>query len=371
MFYPFFSLYLQSVGISDGNLGLILAISPLTALIVNPFWSWYSKDANMNRKIIRGLTIIEAIAILLFTTLSGVEVFVILTILLAFAATPYYSLQDGFTANYAASHNVEYSSIRFFGSIAYVIAPVSAGLLIAKFGYMFVFYIAAFAFLTTAILLTWIHPLVIEETSVDRPKSSIKLLINNFQFFKYIIFYMLCIGTMVVGDAFFAVYLKSRGIAPSQYGLIMTMFISFEAAVLFYLSRYGHKYTPQKLFLIASAFVILRFSVNGFQSPIWMVILFATLRGAGWGIILYANIRYITRLVRVQNVTLAMLIMSVLNAIYVGVGNMLAGQINAKYGYDTLYLILASIALFALLFFLFFRPRRTIPKRLSDESVAL
>ena len=43
MFYPFFALYLSSINIVNEQIGIIMMIFPLVAIIINPMWSHFFK----------------------------------------------------------------------------------------------------------------------------------------------------------------------------------------------------------------------------------------------------------------------------------------------------------------------------------------
>ena len=40
LFYSFFQLFLYSKGFPESRIGLILAITPITSILVNPFWNY-------------------------------------------------------------------------------------------------------------------------------------------------------------------------------------------------------------------------------------------------------------------------------------------------------------------------------------------
>ena len=109
LFYGYFYLFLESRELTESTIGMICAITPLIALISNPFWNYISKNANTNRKIMAVITVLEGIFILLFTQVSIIELLALLTCLTSFVGSPFYSLHDGFTATFAKIYEKDYS----------------------------------------------------------------------------------------------------------------------------------------------------------------------------------------------------------------------------------------------------------------------
>ena len=164
-FYPFMSIYFIQKGMSEDNLGIILAITPITTILVNPLWNYLVKDSKVSRIVLQVMTVIEGILIILITKVTGFELIALLIGLIAFFCSPYVSIQDGFTATYCNKNKVEYSSIRIYASIAYVIATLIAGYLGSYFGYDVLFFVAGLFFGLTALINIWIKPIESKSTS--------------------------------------------------------------------------------------------------------------------------------------------------------------------------------------------------------------
>ncbi|MCK7489066.1 MAG: MFS transporter [Anaerotruncus sp.] len=166
-FYPFSSLYfLQKLGSnSNAELGLLLAITPILTIVVNPIWTYFVKDMKVSRIILQVMTIVEGLLIFAITQVSTLEAYAIIIGLIAVLCSPYVSIQDGFTATFANQNKVEYSGIRIWASISYVVATLIGGYLGVYVGYDVLFLCAGILFALTALIAIWIKPL--EKPSQD------------------------------------------------------------------------------------------------------------------------------------------------------------------------------------------------------------
>jgi len=207
LFYPFMSLYFISKGVTEAELGLILAITPIATILVNPVWNFLARDMRAIRVILKVMTLIEGILIIVLTQISGFELYALVICLIAMLCSPFISIQDGFTATFANQNNIEYTSIRIHASIAYVVASAIAGLVIVYLGYTVLFVVAGMMFILTMLIAFWIKPLKDELQRQNAPQRDIKALLRNREFYKYLIFYTLMVGAVRVGDSFFGVYM--------------------------------------------------------------------------------------------------------------------------------------------------------------------
>jgi len=109
--------------------------------------------------------------------------------------------------------------------------------------------------------------------------------------------------------------------------------------------------------IIASITFIVRFLIYFLDVPLEVVIIATLLRGIAWGIILYVHIKYVINIVKLENVTTAILIITLLFSIFTGVGNFLTGSFVRINGYPALYLILAILIAVGFISFLVFTPK--------------
>ncbi|MDD4183833.1 MAG: MFS transporter [Candidatus Izemoplasmatales bacterium] len=344
LFYPFMSLYFISKGVTEAELGLILAITPIATILVNPVWNFLARDMRAIRVILKVMTLIEGILIIVVTQISGFELYALVICLIAMLCSPFISIQDGFTATFANQNNIEYTSIRIHASIAYVVASAIAGLVIVYLGYTVLFVVAGMMFILTMLIAFWIKPLKDELQRQNAPQRDIKALLRNREFYKYLIFYTLMVGAVRVGDSFFGVYMTGvKGLDATQYGFLYAAFILAEVIVIRVLINKGQLISERKLMIISALLFALRFVAYSFIDDSVALSVITILRGIAWGIFLFANIRYIMKIVKVENVTPAIMIITLLFSVFTAVGNFLFGRFVNNMGYSWLYLILAGI----------------------------
>jgi len=359
-FYPFMTMYFISKGITEGGLGIILAITPITTILVNPFWNFFIKDLKISRLVLKIMTLLEGIFIILITNVSGFELYALIVGLIAFFCSPFISLQDAYASTYANINQIEFSSLRIYASIAYAIASSIAGLMIQHWGYTVPFILSGSFFMFTTLIAFWIKPIEKNNLIVNKKERDLKSLFHNKDFFKYLAFYTVVIGAVRIGESFFGVFItETTTLDLAGYGLLYTGFVSVEVITLRYLTIKGFLYKPRNLMLLASLLYILRFLAYVFNLPIGILIAVSMLRGVSWGIVLYTHIKYVIQIVKIENITSAVLIITLSFSIFIAIGNFFFGQFINVIGYNYLYLVVLILIVLGSLIFIFFPPQCT------------
>jgi MFS family permease len=358
LFYPFMTLYFVSKGINEEQIGIILAITPIVTIFSNPIWNYLVKDNRISHWILKIMTIVEGLLIILVTQVSTFELYALLIAIVGILCSPYYSIQDGFTATFANKNHIEYSSIRIYASIAYVVATALAGLMVQYLNYEILILSGGIGFLVTAIFAWWIKPLGTKNEIEEQPKRDLKGLLKNKEFYKYLLFYTLVAGTVRVGDSFLNLYMtKELHLDIMAWGFVYSGFVFVEVLVLRYLSLKGSLMDERKLFAIGTFLFVLRFLAYCIPLPVPVLIAMTMLRGISWGIYLYTHIRYITKIVKMGNITAAILIITLMYSIFTAVGNILSGWLIKAYGYPLFFIVQTTLVFLGFVSFLVLTPK--------------
>lgn len=364
-FYPFMSIYLMSKGLSEGQLGIVLAITPITTILANPLWNFLIKDMRTSRMVLKFMTMIEGVLIITLTQVSGFELYSLVITLIAFICSPFIPIQDGFAATFANRQKIEYSSIRIYASIAYVIASALAGLLVGLVGYTALFIVSGSFFIATMFIVLWLKPVGEDPTKGDAPKRDIRKLLKNREFIKYLVFYVLVIGSVRIGDSFFGVYItESRGMGMVAYGILYSAFVLVEVWTMRFLMVKGLIVSEQKLMVFSTVLFALRFLCYGLNLPLSVIIIATLFRGLSWGIVIYAHIKFVMKIVSVENITTAIMMLTLFFSIFTGVGNFIFGSVIENYGYKWLFFGMMGMLVLGLGIFIVFIPK-TAPEPLE------
>lgn len=347
-FYPFFALYLSSLGNKESQIGLILMIMPLVGVVINPMWSLFAKNVNMNRIFIIILTLIEGLLLIYIMQVTTLPFIVVGVLLLAVVGQPFYMLFDGYTAIYNIQSGTSYSSIRLFGSLGFAIGVLAAGYVTKHLGFHYAFYTAAVFFMLLSLMLMWIKPLELKEDLSQKPDP--KALLKNKKYIKFSLFYVISLAVLFSGDAFLGTYFEFKGLGSDIYGMVTFMGVVMEIVVLLIYAKWGHKFKKTYVMLSIVIFNFLRFLVFSFDVNNYLLISVSLIRAITMAGLLFVGVEYMTKNVAKKNMTLGITLYSSLRLFLHAMLVFGAGYFIVDFGYFNFYLTIALLSLLALVF---------------------
>ena len=347
-YYPFISLYLVSCNLLESNIGFILSITPLVSIFTNPIYTKICKNVKTTKNVLGIITILEALIIFTISFSKNFYLISALVFLLALFGTSHYGLMDSLMSIFASKNNESFSRIRIFGSIAYVIGTTIGGYVVNFGGFTLCFGIATILFILSGFLYFYIKPMKEDATKIATPRY--KDLLKNKEYMLFALFYIVFIGMMNSSDHFFSVYLESRGITSSEYGMIYSYYVFLECIVLFILGRCKKKLNNDLLLLLAAIFMLLRQIVNYMNAPIIFVILASGFRGISWAIILHIAYRYVVDILGDVLGTIGIMTMTLFQSLLIFILNNVDGNLIEKYqSYKPFYMLMIVLAVIALI----------------------
>lgn len=344
LFYSFFQLFLYSRGLSESKIGIIIALTPIMTILVNPFWNFVSKDANVNCRIMKIITVIEGLLIIIMGNLDTFEIMAVVTAMIAIVGSPFYSLFDGYTATFAEFNQMEYSKVRRIGSLAYIFGCSLGGILISFIGYTAVFFISGLLFILCCVLFFLLKPLPL--CNAETRKRDYKDVLTNKKFYLYLLFYVTTFSIATLGDNFFGVFLnKERGITDTMYGQIVSAWVIVEFVVMIILSKLPDTFKHYYLYIMIGLIYVIRLLAVGLNLPTPILIGIAVLRGVSMGTILHIHLKHLRGIIGLENITAGILIIAVVSAIVLALGNASCGYLIESFGYQKTFMWLGMIVL--------------------------
>lgn len=342
LFAAFLPLFFKSLDLSSLKIGTLLAAVPFMAIIGNIVIAFLAKCPKRNLNLLRFLAPIEALGVALIGFFSNFYIVLTLTFIIFFCNSSSFSLLESVSSHIASTTKRNYMKMRLFGSIAYLISSFFGGTIIKMIDYRFTFLIAAGIYMITFfILLT----LKFKEDSTETKTNSFKAFISiwkNKSFVFYVIFYLLVIGSCAVGDNFFALLAKDKGINESSYGMIYSMMIAVEIIsmlIVIWLKIKNYKV----LLLISAGFILTRSLVLCFDLPKAVLFAVPALRGVGWGVMLAAHLNLLKSFLPEEKMSYAIFGATIALQTFNTILNQIGPSVIEKTSYNFIFSILTGL----------------------------
>ncbi len=352
LFFPFISLYFQSIGYDTSQIGILIALIPISAIFMNPIYSHFCKSPTITKNALMVMGVLEAIAIIGLIFASEFWLSILLVILISVFSSSNFGLIDSFITLTCDQYEKPYSVVRIFGSASYMVGGFIAGYIAEWTSYPILFGIALVLFVIVSILYYFIP--APKELRTNSENMSFRKLFVNKRYVFYVIFYVLLIGTMLVADDFYSIYLKSKGCEDHIYSYVMTGFIIVEVITMLLLNRFWHRSILPLYFIGAFVFVVRMILESLPMASVGVLIGAQLSRGITWAIALYVNSVYVEKLLGFKSATKGIMFITLCNSIYTAIFKFFGGMIIEKIGYAAFYGILACISVLAFVYFIFY-----------------
>src|SRR5690554_3301859 len=99
-FYPFYALFLNYIGKTESEIGIVLMIIPLLSIFISPLWNLFAKNVNYNKRFAIVFSLIEGLAIISLLAFTNLITIIIITIILGVVNQPFYTLFESYTTVY-------------------------------------------------------------------------------------------------------------------------------------------------------------------------------------------------------------------------------------------------------------------------------
>jgi PPP family 3-phenylpropionic acid transporter len=347
----FLPVFLQEKGLSALEIGWILAIGPLAALLAEPFSGFLSDKYKSIKKVVLFCIVGMFFTSILFFQMFSFSSFMIMSFIFFFFMSPVGALGDSITQKTADQIGKSFGSIRTWGSIGFATTALISGYTISFIGienlmYPYLFYVAG----------TFIICMIIRDVKVsNKPVHFVHALKlgKDPYLLLFLVVVMIISITHRTNDNFLALYLKEIGGGESLIGWAFFIGVLAEAAVFATSSLWFRRFHELSFIIFAGVVYGVRFILMSMtENPIHILIL-QPLHGITFGVFYVASFQFVTNIVPKELQTSGhTLLFTVLFGISGVVGSLFGGfvfeQINGAFLYKCLAMIafVGSISVF-------------------------
>lgn len=355
---PFLPAYLKSLGLPESQVGLLLALGPLMAMLAPPFWGHL---ADRFGRLDRVLAVISLGAFLGFAPLLVAERFVPIALTLAaygFFASSITSILDSLALHRVAAHGGSYSRLRLFGSLGFVLASALFGFAVDRvdrrtvmvpLSLMAVYFLWSLTLRAKSAVVPNRHPLQGVRLLRDRDLALV--------LFASALHWVAC--SPFHGN--FGIHVTALGLPPWVIGVSASIGVIAEIGVMYAYPRFSEKVAPRHLLFVSFVASAVRWAGMAFVDSAAAIVALSVLHGLTFGAFYVAAVQYVSlRVPPSARATGQALMVSVTFGLGGLVGYATAGAGYQHLGGYRLFLFAAALELIPALMVLFVRPARLL-----------
>lgn len=324
-FAPYFTLYLQDVGLSAWEIGVLMSVPQLMRLLAPNLWGWLADRLGRRAPIVRIAALFSAVGFTgFFLTRDYLPMLAAMALVWFFwsAALP---LVEAMTLDRLAGQTERYGRIRLWGSIGFIVSVLGIGALLDQLPIVVLLW-ACLAILASVLA----SALSLEDKKLGaggaaaavgaqlRQPAVIALLAACF-------FMSVAHGPLYV---FYSIHLVDHGYDKTAVGLLWSLGVLAEIGVFMVMPRLMHRVSLRGILLASYALAVLRFLLIGWAADSVLLLLFAQLlHGATFGAHHAAAMAVLTRWFQPAQQAR---IQGVYGSLSFGAGGMLGGLISGQ-----------------------------------------
>ncbi|MBR1757400.1 MAG: MFS transporter [Lachnospiraceae bacterium] len=375
MYSPYLSAFLTSEGIKPSQVGILLAIGPFAALVIQPLWARLS-DSTGKRRLVFSLVALGASMMMLTTYVGEGFWHYFLTIFMySCFANAIIPLSDAILVSEAHKYHLNYSTLRLGGTIGWTITVYLGGLLMNKHP-NYLFALGSLGYLILFILGLCLPKHVDEgerdimhhqrkKVVVGKGTSGEKGIFKSKEFIFVLGLAFISQLGVNFNASFLGMYVLQIGKAQSTIGLLNAVSSFSEIPILILISRIVKKTGPVKMLFFACFMVVLRlFFVSRGMLPLF--ICGQAMQGLTYMIEHFCSVSWLYDNVKEGKLSQAQSILAMLQLGLASIlGNIFGGRIVESLGLKTAFTtISASVCALTLVILLSYTIyKRNVSKR--------
>ncbi|HEX2827943.1 MAG TPA: MFS transporter [Burkholderiales bacterium] len=293
-FAPFFGLYLESVGLTPLDIGVVLALPQVTRIVAPHLWSWLADRGNAPVRVVK-LTGLAGTLVFL-AIFAGTKFALIFAVV--FAMTFFWSaalpLMEATTLTHLGDETARYGRVRVWGSIGFIVAVVVVGHVLDYIALSAV-PVLVLTMMVGMLACAWVVP----EARVPYHEASPpvgKLMLRPE------VLALIAAGACMSAAhgpyyTFYSIYLVAEGYSKSATGWLWALGVICEIGVFAWMPRLYRAFTLRQILVASFALAVLRFLVIAWLAHSFIALVFAqTLHAATFGSFHAASIGYVHKL---------------------------------------------------------------------------
>ncbi|QFT90254.1 Putative nucleoside transporter YegT [Bacillus sp. THAF10] len=290
--FPLLTVYLQEdVGLTGSQIGMIMSISPVVMIFVQPLWGVFSDYTQKPKQILVWTLFLTALSGLVFSFMGSYPGLLALAFLLAVTQSALVPISDSITLNYVQRVKGNYGSIRLWGAVGFAIAVLIAGWLSDFFSLKVIFYTFAAALLLATFFTTFL-PKESQNISVNI-RDGVGTLLKMPKFVMFLVTTFLIFGPVFANNFYFGLFITEIGGTVTGVGIAFLLAAGSEAPFMRVAGKWISKFGLHAIMISAASIAMIRWVLYFFEPPLYLVYATTIAQGFSVGLFIPAALQFV------------------------------------------------------------------------------
>lgn len=296
-FAPYFSLYLDALGLAAVQIGVVMALPQVVRIFAPHLWGWLADRGGRMLRVARAATAAGALVycgLFATSTFGGLLVIVFVMSFCLSAALP---LLEVTTLSHLGEHTLQYGRVRVWGSIGFIVSVLLIGYLLDWLP------VASLLWIMLAILVATLMLLAVVPEAPVAAHSHDPLPITRVMRNPAVIALIVACALMAMAHGpyytFYSIYLVGLGYSKSAVGWLWGLGVICEIAIFFWMAHLFRAYSLRQVLIASFGLATVRFLVIAWcADSLVLLVLAQAMHAASFGSFHAAALGYVHRMFR-------------------------------------------------------------------------
>lgn len=289
--YPMMGLYFDDIGLTGSQIGMIMSIGPIVAIMAQPIWGMLSDRTQKPKLILTLTTVIAGTTGLLFFASNWYIYLLLAAAFLSIFQSAVVPISDSLAMSYVKKSGIEYGSLRLWGAIGFAVAVWFAGLVIEVTFTGVIFIIFAVALWLSAIFAHQM-PSDAEPIRVDL-RAGLARLVKIPAFVIFLMSTFMIFGAINANNFYFGIYYVSIGGTVAGVGLVFLIAAGSEAPFMRIVGSFIRRFGLINILIFAAILSAARWLFFYFEPSTGWVLAVSIVQGISVGFYIPAAIQLV------------------------------------------------------------------------------
>ena len=279
---PYWGLYLQSIGFTPVDIGVLMALLMLSRIVAPVIWAWIADHHAQRMRVVRLAALITVIAFSGVFFGTGFWWLAAVMMVFSFFWNASLPLLEVITMNHSGGHAGVYGRVRLWGSLGFIASVLALGPVIDVYGPWWVL-----PSLMTLMGGIWLYSQLLPESEVQAPTLHAGRLRDVLRRPEVVAFLLACFLMQASHGpyyTFYSIYLEAHGYSKSLIGMLWAFAVVCEIGVFLVMRRLLQYVALRVVLLMSFALAALRWLLIGhYPESLNVLIIAQVLHAATFG----------------------------------------------------------------------------------------
>ena len=347
IYMPYISAFYTLRGIPANQIGVLLAVGPITSLCVQPLWARLSDKINKRRSILICISMGGGLSMLLFMLGGTFLQYLCIALITSAFTTAIVPMSDALITKIAGEQHLNFATIRIGGTLGFALMVLAAGpLFLENPSHLFPLGFVTYQVLAAVCLLLPRDPKMPLGGATRVPaasKSSSHRIFTSDLVKPVMVFAFAVQFGMSFYSGFMGVYTIHLQFDQSVIGLFFCISALSEIPALLVAKKLVARFGTVRILLFSACMMALRIAMVASEQFPWMV-LSQLMQSVTYMTSYYCCVTFVSRHVHRDKISLGQSILSMVQSGAASVaGNLLGGLLVGRYGVRQAFLLFPFI----------------------------